>query len=69
MRPLLAAPWALAPICFSSVDEDSRVCGTGLGVLLCGKKYTLSAEPGLEGVPDLSHRMCKGPGAGRTAGM
>lgn len=32
---LAPAPWAEAPICFSSVDEESRGCGTGLGVLLC----------------------------------
>ena len=35
---MLPALCALAPICFSSVDKDSRVCGTGLGVLLCGEK-------------------------------
>lgn len=32
------APWAEAPICFSSVDEESRGCGPGLGVLLCKRK-------------------------------
>lgn len=42
-RPLLPELWALAPICFSSVDDDSRACGTGLGVLLCGES-TLSPE-------------------------
>lgn len=34
------APWAEAPVCFSSVDEASRGCGTGLGVLLYKRKPT-----------------------------
>lgn len=37
------APWVLAATCFSSVDEDSRAGGPGLGVLLCRKKaHTVS---------------------------
>lgn len=40
VRLLLPAAAPPAPICFSSVDEESRGCGTGLGVLLCKRDPT-----------------------------